>query len=64
MGNPDSFTFHDLRHTQASLLLHSAADMKVIHAKLGHTKYETTANLYAHLLQAREKSLVDGGTIF
>lgn len=53
-GIPDSFTFHDLRHTQASLLLYSGADMKVIQARLGHAKYETTANLYAHLLQGAQ----------
>jgi len=53
-GIPDTFTFHDLRHTQASLLLYSGADMKVIQARLGHAKYETTANLYAHLLQGAQ----------
>ena len=53
-GIPDTFTFHDLRHTQASLLLYSGADMKVIQARLGHARYETTANLYAHLLQGAQ----------
>jgi integrase len=53
-GLPDSMTFHDLRHTQASLMLDAGADMKVIQARLGHTKYETTANLYAHLLQGAQ----------
>ncbi len=53
-GIPESFTFHDLRHTQASLLLYSGADMKVIQARLGHSKYETTANLYTHLLQGAQ----------
>jgi len=53
-GIPESFTFHDLRHTQASLLLYSGADMKVIQARLGHAKYETTANLYAHLMQGAQ----------
>jgi len=53
-GIPDTFTFHDLRHTQASLLLYSGADMKVIQVRLGHARYETTANLYAHLLQGAQ----------
>ena len=53
-GILDSMTFHDLRHTQASLMLDAGADMKVIQARLGHTKYETTANLYAHLLQGAQ----------
>lgn len=53
-GLPESMTFHDLRHTQASLMLEAGADMKVIQARLGHSKYETTANLYAHLLQGAQ----------
>lgn len=53
-GIPETMTFHDLRHTQASLMLDAGADMKVIQARLGHTKYETTANLYAHLLQGAQ----------
>lgn len=51
---PKTMTFHDLRHTQASLMLDAGADMKVIQARLGHTKYATTANLYAHLLQGAQ----------
>ena len=49
VGIPDTFTFHDLRHTQASRLLYSGADPKVIQFRLGHAKFETTANQYAHL---------------
>ena len=50
-GIPDSFVFHDLRHTQASLLLAAGVDLKVIQKRLGHADFATTANLYAHLLQ-------------
>lgn len=41
--------FHDLRHTCASILLKNGANMKEIQAWLGHSNYNTTANLYAHL---------------
>lgn len=41
--------FHDLRHSCASILLRSGANMKEIQAWLGHSNYNTTANLYAHL---------------
>ena len=41
--------FHDLRHTCASILLKNGANMKEIQARLGHSNYNTTANLYAHL---------------
>ena len=40
---------HDLRHTCASILLKNGANMKEIQAWLGHSNYNTTANLYAHL---------------
>lgn len=41
--------FHDLRHSCASILLKNGANMKEIQAWLGHSNYNTTANLYAHL---------------
>lgn len=41
--------FHDLRHTCASILLKNGANMKEIQTWLGHSNYNTTANLYAHL---------------
>ena len=44
-----SIRFHDLRHTCASLLLKNGVPMKDIQARLGHSSYNTTANIYAHL---------------
>lgn len=41
--------FHDLRHTCASLLLAEGINMKQIQVWLGHSNYNTTANIYAHL---------------
>ncbi len=41
--------FHDLRHSCASLLLKNGVSMKDIQAWLGHSTYNTTAELYAHL---------------
>lgn len=41
--------FHDLRHTCASILLKNGANMKEIQAWLGHSNYNTTADIYAHL---------------
>lgn len=42
-------TFHELRHSCASLLLKSGVGMKDIQAWLGHSDFSTTANTYAHL---------------
>ncbi len=58
-GIPDSITFHDLRHTQASLLLAAGVDLKAIQKRLGHKKFETTANIYSHLLQNSQHEAVD-----
>jgi integrase len=41
--------YHDLRHTCASLLLKSGVPMKAIQDWLGHSTFEVTANIYAHL---------------
>jgi len=35
-GIPETFVFHDLRHTQASLMLAAGVDLKVIQKRLGH----------------------------
>ena len=40
---------HDLRHSCASLLLKNAVHMKDIQVWLGHSSFNTTANLYAHV---------------
>lgn len=58
-GLPDSMTLHDLRHTQSSLMLDAGAHIKVIQKRLGHSKYETTANLNAHLLQGAQSDASD-----
>ncbi|MDR0849910.1 MAG: site-specific integrase [Christensenellaceae bacterium] len=41
--------FHELRHSCASLLLAYKIPMKQIQEWLGHSTYETTANIYSHL---------------
>ncbi|MCX7387135.1 MAG: tyrosine-type recombinase/integrase, partial [Planctomycetales bacterium] len=55
----DTFVFHDLRHTQASLLLAAGVDLKVIQKRLGHRDFATTANTYSHLLQNAQNDAVD-----
>ena len=49
--------FHDLRHSCASILLKNGANMKEIQAWLGHSTYNTTADIYAHLdTKVKQKS--------
>ncbi len=40
---------HDLRHSYASLLLQSGADLKVVSTALGHSSVAITADIYAHV---------------
>jgi integrase len=42
-------SFHDLRHTTATMLLEAGADLAGIRAVLGHADIGTTANVYAHV---------------
>lgn len=50
-------TLHNLRHSCASILLANGISMKEIQEWLGHSSYNTTANIYAHLdTTAKEKS--------
>lgn len=57
-GIPSTFVFHDLRHTQASLLLAAGVDLKVIQKRLGHQSFQTTADIYSHLLQGAQNDAV------
>ncbi|MEV2909662.1 site-specific integrase [Paenibacillus larvae] len=41
--------FHDLRHSSATLLIEAGASMKAIQQRLGHSKHQTTADIYAHV---------------
>ena len=55
-AHPDgivSYTAHELRHVCASLLIASgASDVQVAH-QMGHSKIETTKNIYGHLFLGR-----------
>lgn len=49
-GIDKSFTFHDLRHTHASLLLLDGINPKIVQERLGHASIEMTLDTYSHLL--------------
>jgi integrase len=53
------YTAHELRHVCASLLIASgASDMQVAH-QMGHSKIETTENIYRHLLASHGAEIRD-----
>lgn len=41
--------WHDLRHTNATLLLEGGISMKVLQERLGHSLMQTTSDIYAHV---------------
>ena len=53
---PAGFTFHDLRHYLASLLIASGADIKTVQARLRHAAAATTLDTYGHLWPDADES--------
>ncbi len=55
-GLPESFSFHDLRHYYASLLISKGADIKTVQARMRHGSAMTTLSYYAHLWPDADES--------
>lgn len=51
----EPFTAHCLRHTHATNLFYAGYDILYIQHQLGHTKPETTLNIYTHLVIEEKK---------
>ena len=47
--------FHELRHTQSTLLLGNGADVKTVQKRLGHARCSTTVDIYAHTLPGNDE---------
>lgn len=43
-----AFDYHSLRHTHATLLIESGADIKDVQVRLGHANTQTTLQTYVH----------------
>ncbi len=52
-------SFHDLRHTHATLLLEANVPLKVVSERLGHASIGTTANVYAHVTENMQRQAAD-----
>ena len=53
------FTFHDLRHTHATILLENGASIKDIQERLGHDKAQTTLDMYVENSPKISKATAD-----
>lgn len=52
-------TFHQLRHTSATMLIHSGLNIRALSARLGHSNTSTTLNIYSHALRSADKVAAD-----
>ena len=53
----EAFSFHDLRHYLASLLISSGADIKTVQARMRHASARTTLDTYGHLRTDAEEAV-------
>lgn len=54
-----SYSAHELRHVCASLLIASGASDMQVAKQMGHSKVETTKNIYGHLFAQDRASILD-----
>ncbi|MCY6371249.1 site-specific integrase [Clostridium ganghwense] len=54
-----TFNFHSLRHTHATMLLESGANIKDIQHRLGHSQLSTTMDTYSHITDKLKQDSVD-----
>lgn len=59
-GRVERMTIHDLRHTAASLMVKSGANVKAVLRQLGHTSAAMTLDVYAALFD-EDMDSVGGG---
>lgn len=50
---------HDFRHSCASLLINSGANITIVAKYLGHAKTEETLNTYNHLFQSQMDEILN-----
>ena len=58
-ANKHNLRWHDLRHTCASLLIHSGASVLLVQKRLGHSSATTTLDRYGWLFPSAEAALAD-----
>lgn len=57
--NLPKITFHELRHTNASLLISSGEDIVTVSGRLGHSDKNITLNTYSHLIKSKEAKVAN-----
>ena len=54
-----AFDYHSLRHTHATILIESGADVKDVQTRLGHSNIQTTLQTYVHDTEKMTERSVD-----
>lgn len=57
--NLPKITFHQLRHTNASILIASGEDIVTVSGRLGHADKNVTLNTYSHMIRSRETQVAN-----
>lgn len=58
-GLPETFTFHSMRHTFATLLLQKNVNPKIVQEALGHATISQTMDIYSHVVPGMGSVAVD-----
>lgn len=56
-AQPTAHSFHELRHSCASMLIAMGWTLKDVQEWLGHSDIKMTANIYSHLDVARKNNI-------
>ena len=58
MARVKDIRIHDFRHSCASLLIDSGANITLVAKYLGHSKIDETLNTYAHMFQNKLNNII------
>lgn len=59
LANVKNIRIHDFRHSCASLLIYSGANITLVAKYLGHSKIDEPLNTYSHMYQNRLDTIID-----
>ena len=62
--NLPKITYHQLRHTNASLLISAGIDIVTLSGRLGHGDKNITLNTYSHIIKSREAQVANKMDMF